>query len=111
VRNNVRIAADIASAAHAVASPRKQECLMRLRVTLRGFVLSCGCVGGVYQTYDERLAHLVDVPAASCTKPSHRAGTALTEADLLWLVQTTSDIAHAPAPLTDPHTRPARLID
>jgi hypothetical protein len=84
---------------------------MRLRVTLRGFVLSCGCVGGAYQTYDERVAHLVDVPAPACTH-AHRAGRLLPDTDVLSLLQGPPDNSDPPAPAA-PHrgTRRERAND
>jgi hypothetical protein len=67
--------------------------------------LSCGCVGGAYQTYDDRIAHLLDVPARTCTHPSHRAGKSLTGAELLSLYSPADEAIALPSDRPEPFPR------
>jgi len=46
----------------------------RIRLTLAGFALPCGCVGGVYETYSGAIIRLLDVRASRCTDEQHRQG-------------------------------------
>lgn len=52
---------------------------MRLRRVLRGFVMSCGCVGGAYERYDDRIVHIIDESGDGCTRPDHRNGALVHE--------------------------------
>jgi hypothetical protein len=47
---------------------------MRLRRVLRGFVLTCGCVGGSYERYDDRVVDIIDDKSIRCRRPDHRPG-------------------------------------
>lgn len=49
----------------------------RIRLTLTGFTLPCGCVGGVYETYSGAIVRLLDVRASGCTDEQHRRGAAI----------------------------------
>ncbi|MEO8523001.1 MAG: hypothetical protein ABI603_16675 [Acidobacteriota bacterium] len=47
---------------------------------LRGLssrVLPCGCLLGLYETYDGEVIELIDAPALSCSAVGHAAGNAL----------------------------------
>jgi hypothetical protein len=44
---------------------------------LRGLsseVLSCGCLGGIYETYDGEIVEILDAKAESCPVPTHQSG-------------------------------------
>ena len=44
---------------------------------LRGLTserLACGCVRGVYETYDGRVVAVIDAPGEGCAQPGHEAG-------------------------------------
>lgn len=47
---------------------------MRILRGLSGKVVSCGCLVGVYETYDGQVVTILDATSASCTIPSHRDG-------------------------------------
>jgi hypothetical protein len=47
---------------------------------LRGLssrVLACGCIAGIYETYDHRVIAIVDVRSAACADPAHALGRAI----------------------------------
>jgi len=46
----------------------------RIRLTLAGFALPCGCVGGVYETYSGAIVRLLDVRGSHCSLEQHRQG-------------------------------------
>ena len=47
---------------------------MRILKGLSGRVLACGCVAGVYETYDGAVVMIIDAPAASCGQAGHWSG-------------------------------------
>ena len=47
---------------------------MRILRGLRSAVLPCGCLTGVYETYDGEVVTFVDTAAQSCPEPSHKDG-------------------------------------
>ncbi|MGE3842616.1 MAG: hypothetical protein AB7I50_13605 [Vicinamibacterales bacterium] len=47
---------------------------MRIRCGLAGFVLSCGCAAGVYETYDIGIVSVIDERSARCTNRAHQQG-------------------------------------
>lgn len=47
---------------------------MRIRCGLAGFVLSCGCAAGVYETYDVGVVSVIDERGDRCSNPAHRPG-------------------------------------
>jgi hypothetical protein len=51
----------------------------RIRLTLAGFTLPCGCVGGVYETYSGAVVRLLDVRASRCNLEQHRQGAEIDE--------------------------------
>jgi hypothetical protein len=44
---------------------------MRLLRGLTGEVLTCGCLVGVYETYEGRVVVTIDARGASCPDPTH----------------------------------------
>jgi hypothetical protein len=40
-------------------------------------LLECGCLVGVYETYDTRIIEIVDARKATCGNSSHRVGARL----------------------------------
>lgn len=44
---------------------------MRLLRGLAGEVLTCGCLVGVYETYEGRVVVTIDARGVSCTDPTH----------------------------------------
>ena len=61
--------------AHKLAWPRKWQ----LRRCVRGMALPCGCLVGVYETYDGGTVTVVDVPGSSCTAAGHLVNAVLDE--------------------------------
>ena len=56
---------------------------MSLRV-LRGLAsrsLDCGCLLGVYETYDGLIIQIVDAPGNACKNPAHQAGLSIAPTD------------------------------
>jgi hypothetical protein len=47
---------------------------MRILRGLRSLVLPCGCLAGVYETYDGEVVTLLDTVDPSCHDASHRPG-------------------------------------
>lgn len=48
---------------------------MRILRGLTSRLLPCGCIAGVYETYDGLIVTLLDEPQTTCTDPSHTEGT------------------------------------
>ncbi len=46
----------------------------RIRLTLAGFTLPCGCLVGVYETYSGTVVRLLDARASGCTDEQHQRG-------------------------------------
>lgn len=46
---------------------------MRILRGLSSKLLACGCIVGVYETYDGHVVTVIDAPAASCAE-GHTAG-------------------------------------
>ena len=47
---------------------------MRILRGLRSTVLPCGCLAGVYETYDGDVITLIDTAEASCPDDRHKDG-------------------------------------
>jgi hypothetical protein len=47
---------------------------MRILRGLTSRLLACGCVAGIYETYDGEAVTLLDEPDASCQDREHTAG-------------------------------------
>lgn len=50
---------------------------MRILRGLSSRVLSCGCLAGVYETYDSEIVSILDAPGPSCQNPGHQPGATL----------------------------------
>jgi hypothetical protein len=50
---------------------------MRILRGLGSRVLLCGCVAGLYETYDGETVAILDAPATSCAEPAHQKGKQL----------------------------------
>jgi hypothetical protein len=56
---------------------------MRILRGVSSRLLSCGCLAGVYETYDGEIVTIVDARGASCADSLHIEGNALPEAQPL----------------------------
>ena len=54
---------------------------MRILRGLTSRLLPCGCMAGVYETYDGTVVTLLDDRGSTCQLPLHVAGTAVPELD------------------------------
>jgi hypothetical protein len=52
---------------------------MRILRGLTSRLLACGCVAGIYETYDGAVVTFLDDRDGSCADPSHVAGEPLPE--------------------------------
>jgi hypothetical protein len=52
---------------------------MRILKGVSSRFLPCGCLAGVYETYDGEIVTIVDARGASCTHSSHSEGNVLPE--------------------------------
>lgn len=52
---------------------------MRLLRGIAGRVLTCGCLAGVYETYEGRIVATVDARGTSCADPRHELHAVLTD--------------------------------
>lgn len=52
---------------------------MRILRGLTSRLLPCGCIAGVYETYDGAVVTLLDDRSPECPVPSHVAGSELPE--------------------------------
>ena len=50
---------------------------MRILRGLSSRVLSCGCLTGLYETYDNEIVDLLDARGPSCNDPSHQPGATI----------------------------------
>ena len=50
---------------------------MRILRGLRSVILPCGCLAGVYETYDGQIVTLLDTVEPSCADPKHKEGNEL----------------------------------
>jgi hypothetical protein len=50
---------------------------MRIMRGLSSRVLTCGCLAGVYETYDGEIVGILDARDASCGDPRHQPGAAV----------------------------------
>lgn len=51
---------------------------MRILRGLSSRVLLCGCLAGVYETYDNEVVGILDARGISCVDPAHQPGHLLT---------------------------------
>jgi len=54
---------------------------MRILRLLSNRPLPCGCLAGIYETYDGPIVWIVDARDSSCHDPRHRPGAALKDAE------------------------------
>jgi hypothetical protein len=47
---------------------------MRILRGLSSSFLSCGCLAGVYETYDGEIVRIIDARGESCVEPAHVRG-------------------------------------
>ena len=47
---------------------------MRIQRGLASRSLPCGCLAGIYETYDGEVVAIVDARSASCADPTHAIG-------------------------------------
>jgi len=52
---------------------------MRILRGLTSRLLPCGCIAGIYETYDGEVVALLDERQATCRDRAHRAGTQIPE--------------------------------
>ncbi len=69
---------------------------MRILRGLSSRLLPCGCMAGVYETYDGAVVTLLDERQATCTEPGHIEGDQI------------ADLAGAVAPTKAPQPRSPR---
>jgi hypothetical protein len=50
---------------------------MRILRGLNSRVLACGCVAGIYETYDSDIVTIIDAPGPTCADPTHERGKQL----------------------------------
>ena len=55
---------------------------MRILRGLSSRLLLCGCLAGVYETYDNEVVGILDARGAACADPAHQPGHSLTAAEL-----------------------------
>jgi hypothetical protein len=48
--------------------------MMRILKGLASRVLPCGCVVGIYETYDAQTVAIIDASGATCADPVHHLG-------------------------------------
>lgn len=48
---------------------------MRILRGLGSRFLSCGCLAGVYETYDGQTVTILDAVGKTCAEPSHKKGS------------------------------------
>jgi len=69
---------------------------MRILRGLTSRLLPCGCMAGVYETYDGAVVTLLDERQATCAEPGHTEGNQI------------ADLAGAGAPAKAPESRSPR---
>lgn len=72
---------------------------MRLLRGLAGEVLTCGCLAGVYETYEGRIVVTIDACGPSCTDPTHTRHAVVPRSKLS---REAADAAASDSPVTAP---------
>ena len=54
---------------------------MRILRGLSSRFLACGCLAGIYESYDGDIVAIVDARSASCADPAHTVGRAIAVPD------------------------------
>lgn len=52
---------------------------MRILRGLKSRLLPCGCIAGIYETYDGAIVALLDDRDAACTQTDHQSGNPVPE--------------------------------
>ncbi len=55
---------------------------MRILRGLSGRVLACGCLAGLYETYDGEIVGILDARGSACSNPSHGPGRIIPAAEM-----------------------------
>ena len=55
---------------------------MRLLRGVAGRVLPCGCLVGVYETYEGRVIETIDARGPACAEPAHQLHTVVTRGSI-----------------------------
>jgi hypothetical protein len=50
---------------------------MRILRGLASRILPCGCLAGVYETYEGEIVNILDARAPTCADPEHASGNTL----------------------------------
>jgi hypothetical protein len=54
---------------------------MRIQRGLSSRYLACGCLAGIYETYDGEVVAIVDARRATCADPTHAVGRSIAVPD------------------------------
>jgi hypothetical protein len=73
---------------------------MRILRGLSSRFLPCGCLAGVYETYDAAVVSILDVKGSGCVNPAHQIGKIL-PADPAVEVPTPAPDTRDPRPVRD----------
>ena len=71
---------------------------MRILRGLSSRLLPCGCLTGIYETYDNEVVGIIDARGSSCADESHGPGQTLPPQEL----QAITDYSESPGPRTPP---------
>lgn len=63
---------------------------MRILRGLSSKLLACGCIGGVYETYDGLIVLIIDVAGPTCTNDDHVRGKVVPSDDMVPVIKNTS---------------------
>jgi hypothetical protein len=64
---------------------------MRILRGLSSRFLTCGCLVGVYETYDSEIVNILDARSASCREPEHQNGNLGPAVDRASALEVTAD--------------------
>jgi len=64
---------------------------MRIMRGLSSWFLTCGCLVGVYETYDGDVVNILDARSSSCTQPEHQNGNLIPAGSGLDSVENVTD--------------------
>ncbi len=64
--------------------------MMRILRGLSSRLLACGCVAGVYETYDGQVVTIIDVTGPACAHKKHERGKMIPALDLERTIKSTS---------------------
>jgi len=58
-------------------APESKGTDMRILRGLSSRFLTCGCLVGVYETYDAEVVNIIDARSSACTDPQHQQGNTI----------------------------------